>query len=65
MIVLEYVRNKPIRIFAPRANAPLEWEGVGEGYQFDEVVEQEMDKLQFLVVDTCELFIALTVALNF
>ena len=26
---------------------------------------QEMDKLQSLMVDTCDLFIALTVAINF
>ena len=37
---------------------------MGEGYQGDEVVEQEMDKLQFLVVDTSNLFIALTVAVT-
>ena len=35
-----------------------------EGYQGDEVAEQEMDKLQFLVVDTCDLFITLNCCSN-
>ena len=39
--------------------------GGGGGYQSDEVAEQEMDKLQFLVVDTCGLFIALNCCSNF
>ena len=38
---------------------------VEEGYQGDEVAEQEMDKPQFLVVDTCDLFITLNSCSNF
>ena len=43
----------------------LSGRGVGEGYQGDEMASARMDKLQSLVVDTCDLFIALTVAVHF
>ena len=39
--------------------------GVEEGHHGDEVAEQEMDKLQFLVVDTCDLFTTLNCCSNF
>ena len=42
----------------------LSGRGVG-GYKGDQVAEHEMDKLQFLVVDTCDLFIALNCSSNF
>ena len=42
----------------------LSGRGVEEGHQGDEVAEQEMGRLQFLVVDTCDLFIALTAAVT-
>ena len=48
-----------------KSYAALEWEGVEEGYQGDEVAEQEMDKLQFLVVDICYLFTTLNCRSNF
>ena len=43
----------------------LSGRGVGEDTRVMRWQVQEMDKLQSLVVDTCGLFIALTVAVNF
>ena len=43
----------------------LRGRGVGEGYQGDEVAEQKMDKLEFLVVDTCDLFMTHNCCSNF
>ena len=61
----EYLHQEPMLLLSGR--------GVGQGYQGREVAEQEMDRdvaeqemdrLQFLVVDTCDLFIALAVAVT-
>ena len=58
----ENSHQEPMLLLSGREGGGDRW--VEEGYQGDEVAEQEMDKLQFLVVDTCDLFITLNCCSN-